>query len=397
MPSFLSYLASLLLATSFLSDSAPLMAIPFDMWEPDVFPSGVPRLSTKLAKVAAQLDKKGKPPVMQDLTQFPGTLDMDDEFRIPHLVNFAVRTDESDGNNAKVEEKGSHRTVDRILVDKPMNRPDSILLYGGYGHSGLVAVPVVQGVYQARAYVPVVVPVVQQPAVAVVQPQLIQTSQQTSVLATQQVLNQQSNSMGSVPQTVGSQQPVQPQQSRMTIPQTVSQSQPVVQPQPDVQPQPVIQSQPAVLSQGRMALPTGTNTVSTNGIQPSVGQSQVRQGTVQSQSSIIIRHQVVPHHIHITIPKSKQRTKPGYYHTAPGLNEFSFIWRPVYHRYQLKYALEQNAADRCVKSFDCKIPKRIHTRLKYTSKKRLHMNLNLMAFQNYRSNKTCSFPPTEKS
>ncbi|KAF5403429.1 hypothetical protein PHET_03143 [Paragonimus heterotremus] len=322
---FLFHLASLLLITSFFDDSAPLMAIPLDMWAPGVFPSEVPRLSPKLAKVAAQLDKRGKPPVMQDLTQFPGTLDMDNEFRVPLLANFAVRTDEFDGNNAKVEENSSHKTVDRILIDRPMHRPDASLLYGGYGHSGVVAIPVVQGVYQARAYVPVVVPVVQQPVVqvprtvAVVQPQLIQTSQQTSMLATQQVLTQQSDSVGRVPQSVGSQQLVQPQQSRMTIPQTVAQPQPVVQPQPvpqpqpDVQPQPVIQSQPAVLSQGRMALPTGSNTVSANGIQPSGGQSQVRQGTVQSQSSITIRHQVVPHHIHITIPKSKQRMKPGYY------------------------------------------------------------------------------------
>ncbi|KAF8561770.1 hypothetical protein P879_09610 [Paragonimus westermani] len=325
MLSFFLQLTSLLVVTSIFGDGAPLMAMPLDMWTPDVFPSGVPRLSPKLAKVAAQLDKRGKPPVMQDLTQYPNTLDMDDEFRVPQLAQFAIRTDESGTDNAKVEGKGSDKTVDRILIDRPMHPPDSSLLYGGYGQSGLVTIPVVQGVYQARAYVPVVVPVMQQPvvqvpqAVAVVQPQLIQTSQQTSMLATQQVLTQQSDSMGTVPQSVGSQQLAQPQQSRMTIPQTVAQSQPVVQPQPvfqpqpDVQPQPVIQSQPAVPSQVRMALPTGTNTVSANGVQPSGGQSQVRQGTVQSQSSITIRHQVVPHHIHITIPKSRQRMKPGYY------------------------------------------------------------------------------------
>ncbi|OON18153.1 hypothetical protein X801_05999, partial [Opisthorchis viverrini] len=195
------------------------------------------------------MNERGKPPVMQDLSHIFGKLEMDDEYTVPELPNFAVVTDEKQESieDNKADEKADDE-LDQIIGEEQVPQKGAKLLsglygtYGTYGPAAVSLVPVVQTAYQAQAYVPVAVPV--QPVVhvqPVVQvPKLVAVMQPTGLVQSSVVSSLQSQ------QSViaGAQPTVTDQQSRMTIPQQVIQPQPVVQPSQVVQPQPVVQAQP---------------------------------------------------------------------------------------------------------------------------------------------------------
>ncbi|KAG5453232.1 hypothetical protein CSKR_111917 [Clonorchis sinensis] len=310
----------------------PTIQIPRDMWEPEIFPHDVPRLSAKNAIAVSNMDKQGKPPVMQDLSHIFGRLEMDDEYTIPQSPNFAVVTE---GGRESLEENKeddkADNELDQIVGEEQAPQKGAKLLsglygtYGTYGPAAVSLVPVVQTAYQAQAYVPVAVPV--QPVVhvqPVVQvPKLVAVMQPTHLVQSSVVSGLQSQQQSVV---TGLQPTVTDQQSRMTIPQQVIQPQQVVQPQPIVQqpqvvqtqpavqpqtviqPQPAIQPQPDFQTQGRMQLPD------TSGVNTQTGASQTQQQQQTSQqSSVTIRHQIAPQHIHIVIPKSKQPMKAGHH------------------------------------------------------------------------------------
>ncbi|OON21539.1 Synaptobrevin [Opisthorchis viverrini] len=128
----------------------PTILIPRDMWEQGIFLLDVPRLFAKNAIAVSNVNRQSKPPVTQNLFHIFGKLEMDDEYAIPELPNFAVVTDERQNSleDNKADEKADDE-LDQIIGEEQVPQKGAKLLsglYGTYGDYGPAAVSLVPAV-----------------------------------------------------------------------------------------------------------------------------------------------------------------------------------------------------------------------------------------------------------
>ncbi|KER29744.1 hypothetical protein T265_03656 [Opisthorchis viverrini] len=128
----------------------PTILSPRDMWEQGIFLLDVPRLFAKNAIAVSNVNRQSKPPVTQNLFHIFGKLEMDDEYAIPELPNFAVVTDERQNSleDNKADEKADDE-LDQIIGEEQVPQKGAKLLsglYGTYGDYGPAAVSLVPAV-----------------------------------------------------------------------------------------------------------------------------------------------------------------------------------------------------------------------------------------------------------
>ncbi|KAA0195132.1 hypothetical protein FBUS_03690 [Fasciolopsis buskii] len=327
--------------------------IPLDMWLPGVFPVGLPKLSPKQAVLLNERDRIGMPPVMQDLSQPVGHLDMDDEFSVPYTTKLAIVTD-LDLNAPRDDEQPNHKEADDDWEEEdedavgaePSDRSkqleDSIItskslislnprLLSGYGHdysygygygasTGVAIVPLVYKTHHAPSVLPLALtPITQRSQTgtssssslssAVLQPTLTHSQQTITINA--QLPQQQQQQQQQQPQA---QMQLQPQQDltgqgRMAIPQV---SQPIaIQPGQMVQPlvpsQPIIQPSGTLPGQGRFQWPTSGGSQAQNVQNTPIQQAQTQQQQQLISRRITVTHKIVPQNIRIVLPKQYKR------------------------------------------------------------------------------------------